>query len=361
MRRSKWYPATALAAASTLVLVGCGGSSSKATSSSSPSAAGAAAPSSAAPTGQQTGCASAKGKTVGYSEPIPDPNFKAIEKIISAQLEKVGASLKPVNANLDPGKQVADIQSLIQSKVSVLIANPVDPNSTKPAFARARSAGIPIVAQETTVGGPFLTNVTADVEAAATGGAKDLKAAVGSGQVAAVDGPSFAEVLVRENTAFDKGAKEAGLTVVAKQANQQITPQGAKAIADAYKSRYGKNLKGIWTFNDTSAIGVASSLGGDFNPAIVSIDAQPEAIPLVQSGKILATYDIQQDKLAQALAFSALAGLCKTSVPSEIVVPVKKYDKSNISSYRPLDQRVNDPFNVEFEQKNGRNYLKTSS
>jgi ribose transport system substrate-binding protein len=305
------------------------------------------------------GCDEAKGKVVGYSEPLPDPNFQAIEAIMKKHLGQFGAELRPVNANLNPGKQISDIQSLIQAKVAVLIANPVDPNATKPAFDAARKAGIPVIAQETKIGGPFFSNVGADVEAAAAGGAEVLAEMAKGGKVAAVLGPPFAEVLVRENTAFKAKAKELGIDVVEEKVNQQITPQAAKGFADAWKQKYGADLKGVWTFNDVSAIGVASSIGGTFNPVIASINAQPDALPLVKAGKIAATFDIQQDKLAQALAYAALAAICGQDAPEEIVIPVKRVDKSNVDSHRPLSERVNDEFKVEFEERDGRTFMKT--
>ena len=156
-------------------------------------------PASSAPAGtsapdDSATCAKAKGKVVGYSEPLPDPTFKIIEGIIADDLGKVGATLKPVNANLDPGKQIADVQSLVQSKIDLLMINPVDPNAVLPVFDDVRKAGIPIVVQETKVGGPYLTNVTSDVEGAAADGAKLLADTVNGGKTTALLGPTFAEI-----------------------------------------------------------------------------------------------------------------------------------------------------------------------
>ncbi len=352
----------AVVASAALALAACGSSSTNASTTSaaatSPTASASTSDTASASASTGVGCDAAKGKTVGYSEPLPDPNFAAIEKIISSELGKFGATLKPVNANLNPGKQISDIQTLIQQGVAVLIANPIDANATKAAFDKARAANIPIVAQETSVGGPFFTNVAGDVEGAAAGGAQTLKDAVGDGKVGAILGPTFAEVLKRENDAFLAKAKEISLNVVDQQTNQKITPQDAKAFADGWKQKFGADLKGIWTFNDVSAIGAASSIGGTFAPKIVSINAQPDAIPLVKAGRILATYDIQQDKLGQVLAYGALAAICGQEMPKEVIIPTIKYDASNVDQWRPMDERINDPFDVQFEEKDGVAYLK---
>jgi ribose transport system substrate-binding protein len=302
----------------------------------------------------------AKGKVVGYSEPLPDPNFALIESVIQSELDKVGAELKPVNANLDPGKQIADIQSLQQGGIDVLIVNPVDPNAVIPAMDAVRADNIPIVAQDTEVGGPFFVNVAADIEDAAKQGADYLKAKVGDGQVAAINGPAFAEVIVRNQGAFAAQAAANGLTVVDTQTNQMITPDGAKAITDAYKQKYGADLAGLWTFNDTSAVGAASSVDDKFKPVIVSVNGQPEAIPLVKSGVIAATFDLQTDMLGRALAYAAIQALCGAAVPdTKLIVPVKLIDSTNVDAWRDPTERAKDDFEVTFEKRDGKTYLVT--
>ena len=358
MRRTKNVLAVGVAVGALVASLAACSSSKSSSSTSAAAAASGGSSSSGSATGSDVGCDKAKGKVVGYSEPLPDPNFQFIEKIINTELQKYGATLKAVNANLDPGKQVTDINTLVQSGVAALIANPIDPNSTRGSFDRARAQNIPIIAQETTIGGPFATNVTGDLEGAATAGAALLKQKVGSGNVTAITGPSFAEVLVREATAFKNAAHSNGLNVVDTKVNQQITPQAAQGFATAWKDKYGDALKGIWTFNDTSAVGAASAFPSN-GPAIVSINGEPQVIPLITSGKVLASYDIQQDKLGQALAYSALSAICGKDLPKEIVIPVKVIDSSNVASYRPLAARVNDPFDVQFEQKDGRTFLKS--
>jgi ribose transport system substrate-binding protein len=307
----------------------------------------------------QLTCEETQGAVVAYSEPIPDPNFAAIEATIQNVLDDYGAELTAVNANLDPGKQISDVQTLIQQEVDVILINPVAPEPVFPAFDAIRAADIPLIVQDTVRGGPFLTNVTADVEAAAAEGARILGEEVGDGQVAAIIGPEFAEVLVREAQSFEATATEVGLDVVDTQTNQQITPDGARQITDAWKQQYGGDLAGLWTFNDTSAVGAASAFDDTFRPVLVSINGQPEAIPLVEGGDIRATFDLQQDKIGQALAYAALAAICEVELPPEIVVPAKLIDADNVGDWRPLDQRTEDPFQIGFEERDGRTYLVT--
>lgn len=307
--------------------------------------------------GAQEACPETEGALVGYSEPIPDPNFALIEAVIASRLEEVGATLAPVNAQLDPGKQIADIQALQQQGIDVLLVNPVAPEAVQGALGEVAAADIPVVVQDTKFGGPYFTNVTADVEAAAQAGAERLKEIVGDGQVAAIIGPPFAEVLVREAEAFAAAAEEIGLNVVDTQTNQEITPEGARALTEAWKQQYGADLAGIWTFNDTSATGVASAFDDTFAPALVSINGQPEAIPLVEAGVIAATYDLQQDMLGRALAYAAIAAICGEEVPEDIWVQSQLIDADNVADWVSPADRGQEDIEVGLEEIDGRTFL----
>jgi len=301
-------------------------------------------------------CADTEGKVVGYSEPLPDPNFALIEDVIRLELDKAGMTLEPVNANLDPAKQIADVNTLLEAEIDVLLINPVDPNAVQGVLEDVRGAGIPIVVQDTKVGGPYLTNVTADVEAAAAAGAQLLKDTVGDGEVAAISGPPFAEVLVREAEAFAAAAEAVGLNLVETQTNMTITPDTARDLTQTFKQQY-PDLAGLWTFNDTSAVGAAAAFDDSFKPVLVSINGQPEAIPLVKDGTILATYDLQQDMLGRALAYAAIAAVCGTELPEDIWVESLLIDSSNVDEWVNPAERGKEEVALALEERDGKTYL----
>ena len=307
----------------------------------------------------QEACDAADGAVIGYSEPIPDPNFAIIEAIIQSELDRVGASLEPVNALLDPGKQIADIQALVQQGIDVLLINPVDPTAVQDVLAEVE---VPVVVQDTKFGGPYYSNVTADVENAATLGAQKLKELVGDGQVAAIIGPPFAEVLVREAVTFQAAAEAAGVNIVEVQTNQFVTPDGAAEIANAWKVQYGSDLAGIWTFNDTSAVGVASTFDDSFNPVLVSINGQPEAIPLLAEGVIDATYDLQQDMIARGLAYAAIAAVCGDPLPEDIWIDSLPLTPENAGDWvNPADRGLAPLVTALEERDDGRTFIVAAS
>ena len=97
-----------------------------------------------------------------------------------------------------------------------------------------------------------------------------------------------------------------------------------------------------------------------FHPTLVSINGQPEAIPLVKAGRIAVTYDLQQDMIARALGYAAVASLCKQSVPSTIWVGIKKLNAANVGQYVPLAGRITQKIPVTLSQVDGRSFVTQS-
>ena len=141
------------------------------------------------------------------------------------------------------------------------------------------------------------------MEYAGSQGAIQLKSLVGNGDVAEMDGPPFAEILNWERKSFQTEAKQIGLHVVDVKVNEADHTPAGHPDRDGWKAKYGAGLKGVWTFNDTSAEASSRPIGGGFNPKIVSINGQPEALPLVAAGKINTTFGValRQDRPGSGL------------------------------------------------------------
>lgn len=300
-----------------------------------------------------------KGKiTYGFSQPLPDPNYELITGIIKSDLAKMKIGFTKAVANLNPGKQIADIDSMVQQGVKVLIVAPVDPNAIQPALERARQKGVKLVVTDTFVGGPYATNVATTPYDGGYQGAQRLKKLVGDGKVAAIEGPSFAgPVLTERNRGFTTGASASGLNVVDKATNFRISPDGARELVEAWKLKYGSSLKGIWGFNDLSALGALSAVSGDFQPVIVGMNGEPAAVAAIKAGKMAATYDLQPATIAHAMSFSADSARCGKTLPKTQWVSVKLITKANASKWVPWAQLPKQPFTVNYKTVNGKTFV----
>jgi len=93
---------------------------------------------------------SLKGKTVAHScMSFSIGWFLLVEEGIKSVLDPLGITLLEYDANLDPAKQVSDIENAVARKVDALIVNPVVESALVDVCEQARDAGIPVVGHTT--------------------------------------------------------------------------------------------------------------------------------------------------------------------------------------------------------------------
>jgi len=87
-----------------------------------------------------------KAKTFGFtSMRISNPFFAVIEKTIREEVEKNGDKLISVDPDMDPQKQITQIEELIDKKIDAIFINPVDWEAIKPALVSLSKAKIPVI------------------------------------------------------------------------------------------------------------------------------------------------------------------------------------------------------------------------
>jgi ribose transport system substrate-binding protein len=317
----------------------------------------AAAPSKATKAQARAACSTKV--NLGFSEPLPDPNYDLIYGMIASDIKKAGGKTQKTQANLDANKQIADIQSMVSSGVNVLVVAPVNPQSVQPALDAARAKGVKLIGSDVFIGGPYATNIATSPYDAGYESAQYLHSKVGSGQVAAILAPAFAgPVIAARNQGFLDGAEKFGLNVVDKPIATGFTPDdGAKQLA-AWKAKYGSSLKGVWIFNDTLALAAPSVLDSSFSPAIVSINGNPPNVAMIQGGKELATWNLHPEAIAHATAWAAENAVCKVKMPSNIFVPVTAITASNASRWVPWTKLPALPFTVKIFTVHGKSFVK---
>ena len=124
-----------------LVLTACGGSDSGGSASSGSASSGSASSGSASGSGS-----SEDSFVVGISTPQgAQPILKATVDAFTAAAELDGITVKTLDAQLDPSKQVTDIDQFVAQQVDAIVVYPLDANSLTPALDRAEKAGIYLI------------------------------------------------------------------------------------------------------------------------------------------------------------------------------------------------------------------------
>lgn len=297
--------------------------------------------------------------TIGYAGAIQaNPNNKAVEDGIKSQAAELGMEVVVTDANLDPNKQIADVESLVAQGVDAIIIWPLDPNGIQAALDKARQANIPIIVQDTPDAGDVTSNFQVNNFESAKKAAELVAQEVGQGsEIGIIQGLPVVGVLIARNEGFAAGAQEAGLKVVAEQVNEKDSADGARPIVDAWKAKYGANLKGILAYNDPSALGAASAVSGDFKPVVVGINGDAEGVAAVKDGRLLATFDFMPVELGNGLAWGAHQVLTGNTLPKEVNFEMKLIDAATAGSWTSTADRLMSPKVVSIEERSGKSYL----
>ena len=299
--------------------------------------------------GQASGSRSASIQ-LGESSPVlSNPNQQAIAhgEDLAAKLE--GWSVKHLDANLSPSKQVSDVDTFVNLGVKGIITWTLDPGTVAAAYKRALAKNIPIVDFGST------SNVTATVyDERGYGCSMGDKAAtyissrIPKAKVLVVGGPPVPSITNYTNC-FIKAAKAQGLTVEEVQKNVNDTAATAQPIVQSMLTKY-PDTQAIWCYNDPSALGAGAVVkssgktvwsGSGKGIIVEGANGSNDAAAGIKQGVITATWDPQADQMG-LLSVELLAMKLKgQAAPKLVVVPMKVWDASNISGYvDPLKRTV---------------------
>ncbi|MCB1273997.1 MAG: sugar ABC transporter substrate-binding protein [Leucobacter sp.] len=345
LKRKTLFGAGALLLGASLLFTGCsnGGGSGESTSPEAPDATG-------------------DSFVVGYAGAVQaNPNNKAIEDAMRAMVESEGGEFIVTDANFDTSKQFSDVQSLINQEIDVLVIWPLDPLGIQPAIEQADAAGIPVIVQDTTDGGPYASNFQVTNYESAESAASLIEETVGpNAKVAQIEGLPIVGVLDARNRGFAAGAEALGQTILASQINELDSADGARPIVDAWKSRFGSEIQAIFAYNDQSAIGAASAKSDDFNPIVIGMNGDSDGVAAVKDGRMLATYDFHPVQMGAGLGWAAHQLVLGETLPETVVLEAAMITKDNADQWIPVDEWLKKSFDVSIEDVNGTSMLKVT-
>jgi ribose transport system substrate-binding protein len=295
------------------------------------------------------GGAGAFGATIplGESSPVAsNPNQQAITYGEDQAAKQLGMSVKTLDANLSPDKQVSDIDTFINLKVKGIISWTLDPGAAGAAYKRALAAGIPIVDYGSH------SNVTSSVFDARGYGCGQGQAAadyiakrVPGGKVLVIGGPPVPAITNYTNC-FVKGAAKDGLKVVGKQYNTKDTAATAQPIVQDLLTK-NPDVNAIWCYNDPSCLGAGAVVKAAGKPiwvegkqkgiVITGANGSADAAAAIKAGLVTGTWDPQPSDMGriavEILAMHLKDGKPLSALPKIVVVPNKIWDASNVSKY----------------------------
>jgi ABC-type sugar transport system substrate-binding protein len=257
------------------------------------------------------------------------------------------------------------VQSMMSQGIDALCISPLDPEGLQPVIDDANDRGIAVIGWSAGEGAAergFATDFETDDALAGEDAARIVADEVGAGaDIAAIQGPPAIPISKQRAAGFKAGAEKYGLNIVAEQINDSPDgTSGATPIADAWKAKYGSDLKAIVSYNDPSALGAAASIDEDFTPLLTGINGSLEAIEAIKQGRLLATWDQRTVETGNACAWAAHQLLTGNELPPLITVHMPRYDQSNAADWRTPEELLQAPIEISVDEQDGAATLETN-
>lgn len=350
-RPKRWLRIAALVLAACGLAVGvaaCGSSSkeSSANASSSEEGSTSGGSSSEASSSAQE---QEKQYVVGFSNPQgAQPILHAFQEALVAAGKNLNIKVVPIDAQLNPSKQVSDVNQMVAEKVNGIIAFPLAPNTLNPALERAKKEGIKTLGFNAIVEKPKAGASVAPYEANFDqgedyGGAEMLARHVaeqlhkGPGNVLGVTigvpVPSLHFMVKQYQVYLKKFDPKAKWLETVENKTDNIAG-GEQVVANAL-TKYHNNIQAVMAYNDDSAVAAAIAFkDAGINPktrVIVGQNGGPTGRHALEKEEMSAMVDIvpwREALIAATMMHDMLTG---KTVPNWVETQDIMYTKSNIS------------------------------
>lgn len=324
-----------------LLAAGCGSSDKKSSSSSGGSS------STAAP--------KSKPFKVGYSLPTgQNPFLNAIEAGAEKTIQQAGGTVTKRDGQLDPNKQVSDINEFINDGVDAIIIGPAQvPEAVTPVVKRAVKAGIKVFAWDWDFSGeksgaapkgPVQGTVDGDRTTVGIEIADQLKKSTGGKAKVIYVGLPFP---VTGTDQFFSSMKaqlaKTGGKIVQRVDNGKDNAEGARPLVDGALTAHG-DANAIVTYNGGSALGAyqaAKAAGRKLE--IIDAQVDPAAIVSQRKGQISRQWEldpVQNGVELGKLATAAAQGKPASDWKKTVIVPSHQVDKSNVAKWVSWDKQL---------------------
>lgn len=323
----RWVLFLAAVVALAVGLAACGSSSS----SSSSSEASTTAEESASSEGSSE--KPLEGKTIAYIQTGSLEYYEYSAEGAKMAIEVLGGTPEVLNSELDPQKELANVQDAITKQVDGIVLFPLSDASEKAAVKEANDAGIPI----SIVGIIPLEEVQPDIAGDAAVHFMDYAKVLGeafaeivpSGEVAMITGLEGRQEVAEFKKAFAEGFGDDS-RIVEEVDGEYLRPK-AFSLTQDIMAKY-PNLKGLVVQNEDMAVGAVQALGPKISQvSVTSQNGSPVGNELLEEEKLKVTIGAsptQEATLSVRLLAEDIAGepaaekLCATpfalNYPGEI-------------------------------------------
>jgi ribose transport system substrate-binding protein len=258
--------------------------------------------------------------------------YHGLESGLQGEADRRGYKLIIAAGEYDPGKQTAQLESFIASKVDAIVLAPCDSKAMGSAIVEANKARIPVFTIDIanmSSQGKVVSHIASDNRDGGRQAALLLvKALNARGKVVIINHPGITSVLDRVGGFKDEMAKYPGIQIIA-----DVPAWGQRDRAMAIMEDILLQLpdvNGVFGINDDCTLGaLAATEAAGKKIMIVGYDATPEARKAIAEGRIYGDaiqYPVKIGTLAIQTIANHLAG---KRVPETVPVPVGTWTRES--------------------------------
>lgn len=243
-------------------------------------------------------------KVIGLSiSTLNNPFFVDLRDGAQKAADELGYKLVVVDAQNDPGKQVSDVEDLVQMGVDFILINPADSAAVVTAVEAANKANIPVITVDRgSEGGNVVTHIASDnVAGGRMAGEYVSELLGGSGKIVELEGiPGTSAARDRGQGFNEIVAENSGLNVVSNQPADFDRAKGLTVMENILQAQ--PEIDAVFAHNDEMALGALEAIeASKRNIIVVGFDATADAVKAVEDGRLAATV-AQQPVLMGELA-----------------------------------------------------------
>ena len=257
-----------------------------------------------------------------------NPFFTQIARGVELAARRIGGAGVKVFATscaYDLQRQINQLNSFIDMKVDLIVLTAVDPVAVRPVVARARAAGIPVVAVDVVAGGVDATVMTDNLDAGRKACEFIAQRLRGRGNMVIINGPRLSSVIDRVQGCLEVVSRYPAIKVLSSDRDAGgSTPGGFVAMTEVLSSH--AHIDAVFSINDPTALGAerAAVQAQRKEFFIVSVDGSPRVVSRMQDTDSLIVASVAQRPSLQAQKAVAIGfDLLNGKSPSEqtILIP----------------------------------------
>ena len=230
---------------------------------------------------------------------LNNPFFVSLKEGAEAKAKELNYKILVLDSQNDPAKELANVEDVLNKKISLLMINPTDSDAVRSAIKAANRKNIPVVTLDRGANsGKVVSHVASDnVLGGEMAGKLIIDTLKGKGKVVELLGVPGTSAARDRGEGFNKAIKTAaGLEVVASQPADFDRTKGLNVMENILQAQ--AEINAVFAHNDEMALGAIKAIqAAKRDILVVGFDGTDDGINAVQDGSMLATVAQQAGKI----------------------------------------------------------------